>query len=467
MNLLCHPSEWKVLYCTSSTSLTYFLLGFSYGLPSPISQEVKSANLLDDYQFGIFSGIFYVSVAISGLVAIPMMYWLGRKNVIIISAIITAAGWIIISSSRIPQLLICGRVVIGLGSGISAPIVPIYIGEVANKNTRGRHLSILSFQLSFGILVIYILGIVLSYFWLSVIATCFCIIQVIMLLFIPYSPAFLVAIGLEKRAFSTLKNLRCKDYDVMNEVLEIIEAVKYQNISLATKISLLFKPHNIKAFTAAITVMITIQLSGTSVLSTFASELLANDLIDARILGICYPLSILTGNVVNILLIEKLGRKFLMLFSYICMTSSLIIFGIYFFTIDSICPGNTSLKHFCISKYLIAWPIICIVLFSFSLCVGIGTVGYILLGELIPFKIKHIVSSFGIFVLYITAFLLITSFPIITNYTPRCNYIFGVCLLFTILSLITLLLTPETRGKSIAELENLFIGKSIFIFNYE
>ena len=85
----------------------------------------------------------------------------------------------------------------------------------------------------------------------------------------------------------------------------------------------------------------------------------------------------------------------------------------------------------------------------------------------IPNMIKHIVSSFGIFVLYITAFLLITSFPIITNYTPRCNYIFGVCLLFTILSLITLLLTPETRGKSIAELENLFIGKSIFIFNYE
>ena len=463
---LFHQIEWRVLYCTLSTNLAYFMLGYAYGLPSPISHEVKSANLLDDYQFGIFSGILYVSAAISGFIAIPMMYWLGRRNVIIISAITTAAGWILICSSRIPQLLICGRVVTGLGGGMSAPIVPVYIAEVANKNTRGTHLSTMSFQISFGILVIYILGIVLSYIWISVIGSCICILQIFMLLFIPYSPAHLVSIGLEKRALSTLENLRCKDYDAMGEVLEIIEAVKYQNVSLSRKISLLFNPHNIKAFIATITVMITIQLSGINVLSSYTSELLANDVIDAKILGITYPLSILIGNVVNMFLVDKLGRKYLMLFSYICMTSSFILLGAYFYTIDIICPVNTSIEYLCVSKYLIVWPIVCIVLFSFSFCVGIGAVGYILLGELIPLKIKHIVSSFGTFVLYITAFLLITSFPIITNHTPRCNYIFGVCLLFTILSLMTLLLTPETRGKSIAELENIFIGKSIFIFNY-
>ena len=354
--------EWRVLYCTFSTGITYFLLGYSYGLPSPILHEVKSANILDDYQFGIFSGILYVSAAISGFIAIPMMYWLGRRNVIIISTITTAVGWIFISCSRMPQLLICGRVVTGFGSGMSAPIVPIYIAEVADKNTWGRHLSTMSSQISFGVLVIYILGIALGYFWLSVIGTCICILQVIMLLFIPYSPAHLAGIGLEKRALSTIEKLRCRNYDAMSEVLEIIEAVKNQNISLSTKISLLFKPHNIKAFIATITVMITIQISGINLLSTYTSELLENDLIDANILGIIYPLSTLIGNVVNVFLIDKLGRKFLMLFSYICMTSSFILFGIYFFTIDIICPENTSLKHLCLSKYLIAWPIVCIVL---------------------------------------------------------------------------------------------------------
>ena len=44
------------------------MLGYSFGLPSPIAREVKSGGLLDDYQFGIFSGIFYLSAAFGGFV---------------------------------------------------------------------------------------------------------------------------------------------------------------------------------------------------------------------------------------------------------------------------------------------------------------------------------------------------------------------------------------------------------------
>ena len=69
------------------------------------------------------------------------MYCMSRKSVITIAAIISTVRWIVLGSSRVSYLLICGRVVTGLGSGLSAPIVPIYIGELTNKNTRGRHLS--------------------------------------------------------------------------------------------------------------------------------------------------------------------------------------------------------------------------------------------------------------------------------------------------------------------------------------
>ena len=71
----------------------------------------------------------------------PLMYCMSRKSVITIAAIISTVRWIVLGSSRVSYLLICGRVVTGLGSGLSVPIVPIYIGELANKNTRGRHLS--------------------------------------------------------------------------------------------------------------------------------------------------------------------------------------------------------------------------------------------------------------------------------------------------------------------------------------
>ena len=91
--------EWRVLYCTLFTNLSSFMLGYSFGFPSPIAREVKSGNLLDDYQFGIFSGMFYLSAAIGGFVTIPLMYCMSRKSVIIIAAIISTVGWIVLGSS--------------------------------------------------------------------------------------------------------------------------------------------------------------------------------------------------------------------------------------------------------------------------------------------------------------------------------------------------------------------------------
>ena len=131
--------EWKVLLCNLFTNLSYLMLGYSLDFPSPIASEVKSADLLDDYQFGIFSSIFYLSAAIGSFTAILIMYCMGRKSVIITAAIISTVGWIILSISRVSYLLICGRVVTGLGSGLSVPIVSIYIGELANKNTRNLY----------------------------------------------------------------------------------------------------------------------------------------------------------------------------------------------------------------------------------------------------------------------------------------------------------------------------------------
>ena len=461
--------EWKVLYCSLSTSLSYLMIGYSYGFPSPIAREVKSDNLLDDYQFGIFSGILYLSAAFGGLTAIPLMYCMSRKSVIITAVIISTAGWIVLGSSRLSYLLICGRVVTGLGSGISIPIVPIYVGELANKKTRGRHIGISSFQLSFGILVVYVLGIQLNYFWLSVIGACICILQLILLLFVPYSPTHLADIGLEKRALSTLENLRCRDYDAMSEVLEIIEAVKNQKMSLSSKISTLFKPHNMKAFIATMLLMTTNQSSGTNVISSYTSELLDNDLIDANIIGLVNPLSLIIGSALSVILIDKLGRKVLLLISYIGIMITLLLFGIYFLLIDVICPGSlhsTLIMDMCVSPYLISWPIICIATFSITYCIGIGSVCYVIMGELIPLKFKHIITCFGAFVLYTTTFLLVTTFPIITQEIPRCYYVFGICLLSAVLSMATLILTPETKGRSVAELEKLFIDKSIFICNY-
>ncbi|KAI6659028.1 Facilitated trehalose transporter Tret1 [Oopsacas minuta] len=395
------------------------MLGYSFGLPSPIALEIKSSNILDDYQFGIFSGIFYLAAAISGLIAIPMMYWLGRKSVIVIAAIISAGGWILLGSSRLPELLICARVVIGLGSGLSTPIVPIYIAELANKNTRGRHLSVV------------------------------------------------VSIDLEKKALQTLETLRCKDYDALEEVKEIIQVVAENKNTFLSKISLLFKLYHLKALFVVSLAMISNQSSGVNLIGSYSSELLNNDRINPNVIGLVMPIGQIAAILVTLILIEKIGRKILFILSLVGIILALFLMGTYLLLIDQICPlmssfPNSTLVASCESEYLIAWPILTFVLFNLAFSSGNGPIGFILLGELIPQKVKNIVSGFGTFILFMTAFLIVTFYPIITNQIPRAYFIYALAVFNIVLCILIATLTPESKGKSVGELEKLFQENTVF-----
>ena len=468
MHGLCQV-EWRVLYCTLSTNIASFMLGYSLGFPSPIAREVKSGNLLDDYQFGVFSGIFYLSAAVSGLCAIPMMFWLGRKPVIMSAAFISTAGWILLGSSRMPELLICARAITGLGCGLSTPIVPIYVAELANKNTRGRHLSVTGFAIAFGILMIYILGIKLSYSWLAVIGSSICLAQSITLLIVPYTPAYLASRELERNALDTLQKLRSKGNDTVSEIHEIITFAKNSRTNCTSKLCMLFKPHNLRALIVLV-IMVTNQLSGINLVASYSSELLNNERIDPNILGLVLPLGELLGSILNLILVDKIGRKILLLISFIGIAIALLLLAIYLLLIDEKCPYviqnmnlNYSITDVCVSPYLLAWPLLCFALFSTTFSLGIGNVSFILLGELIPLKMKDIVSGLGTFLLFLSSFLLVTLYPVIIEYIPRSYVIVGLSCAFIIFCVVTYILTPETKGKSVAELENIFKGNIFFL----
>ena len=459
--------EWRVLYCTLSSNITFFMLGYGYGFPSPIAKEIKNTNILDEYQFGIFSGIFYLAAGLSGLCAMPLMYCLGRKPVIIIAAFICGAGWVVVGFSRIPELLIIGRVVTGLGSGLSIPIVPIYIAELANKNTRGRHLSMCGVGIGAGTFVIFILGIGLNYSWLSYIGTTLCISQIVLLLFAPYTPAYLVRRELDKQALTTLNKIRNNNCDARKEIEEIRDVLREEQIPFASKLALLCKLNILKATFILSLIMVANQSSGVNLFSSYTSQLLENGSIDPNLIGIVFPAGVLISNILNILLIDKVGRKSLFLISVIGTILSLILMGLYFIFIDQIClqnipAGNSTLAHACQSPSLIAWPMISIILFGTTFAIGCGPIGFIVLGEFIPLKIKHIISGFGTFLLFVTAFLIITLYPIITSNIPRSYFLFGLALFNTILIVLIGLFMPETKGKSIGELEKLFQERTIF-----
>ena len=467
---LKHRLEWRVLCCTIFANVSPFMLGYSFGLPSPIAREVKSAHLLDDYEFGLFSGMFYVAAAIGCLIAIPTMYWLGRKSVIIISAVVSVVGWMLLGSSRVPQLLICSRVVTGLGSGLSTPIVPIYIAELANKNTRGRHLSMIGISISTGLLTVFSLGIGLTYSWLSIIAVLILLVQLFAFLFLPYTPTYLVGLKLEKNALRTLQQLRGRDYDAVSEIQEIINVVAEDRMKCLSKLTLFFKLHHLKALFVVSMVMIINQSSGVNLFGSYSSELLSNEVINPNVIGLVVPGFQLIGSSFTVLLIEKVGRKILLIISLIGIIFCLLLMGTYLLLIDQLCLqseiGSLSNSTFSgtvyTNEYLIVWPILTFLFFNLTFSLGVGPIGFIILGELIPQRIKHIVSGFGTFLLFLTTFMVVTFYPIITSQIPRSYFIYALAGFNIVLCVLIISLTPETKGKSVGDLEKLFQENTVF-----
>ncbi|KAH9754746.1 Sugar transporter ERD6-like 11 [Citrus sinensis] len=92
--------------------------------------------------------------------------------------------------------LYLGRCSLGIGLALMTYVIPIYIAEITPKNVRGAFTAANQLLVASGLSVIYLVGSVVSWRALALIAAVPCLLQVVGLFFIPESPRWLVGVGL-------------------------------------------------------------------------------------------------------------------------------------------------------------------------------------------------------------------------------------------------------------------------------
>lgn len=81
--------------------------------------------------------LMYVGVGLGSVVPFLLMDRIGRKGTLLFATIPKIASWILIGlAATVPQLY-CGRILAGIGCGITYAVMPMYLGEVSSKRTRG------------------------------------------------------------------------------------------------------------------------------------------------------------------------------------------------------------------------------------------------------------------------------------------------------------------------------------------
>ena len=153
---------------------------------------------------------------------------LGRKKVIIIASVIFAIGALATGAAPTVNLLVAGRIVIGIAIGIASFSVPLYISEISPAKSRGALVTMNQLMITIGILVSYISDYLIandanpfSWRWMFYVGVFPAVILFVGMFFVPETPRWLIGKGREKEGREVLNKV--EDPELVEEAVQKIK----------------------------------------------------------------------------------------------------------------------------------------------------------------------------------------------------------------------------------------------------
>lgn len=428
------------------------------------SVGMEGAELQDtaDIIKGFVIASALIGCIIGGALAGFISKSVGRKNGLIIAAI---AFFLSAVGAWKPELFnIWGtlpvfsfffyRIIGGIGVGIASMISPMYIAEIAPAETRGKLVSWNQFAIIFGMQVIYFVNYFIArqgneqwlieegWRWMFFSGAIPAGLFLILLLFVPETPRFLVMKGKDQSALKVLRKIS-GDNDAP-QILEEIKSTMHEKSApwLSFGFFVIFVGILLSVFQQFVGINVVLYYAGNIFRNMGAST--NSSLLQTIIVGTVN----LTFTVVAIMTVDKFGRKPLMIIGALGMAFSMIALGFSFYT------------H---SEGMLA--LIFMLLYTAFFAMSWGPVTWVLLSEIFPNSIRG-AMSIAVAAQWIANWLVSFSFPILNDnqwLTQVFNHgfsywIYGV--MGILAAVFVWKLVPETKGKTLEEIEKLWTKKN-------
>ena len=168
---------------------------------------------------------------ISMLVGGSIADFIGRKHTLIIGQICIILGWILVYFAKYFPMLLVGRFVTGLGTGLGLPVQTLQLSEIALIKMRGTLSMMNYFVMNCGNLYSLIVAANCSLYTLIIMSIAPAIIFLLFSFFLPESPLWLVKKGYTERAKKSLLALRGSKYEMNDELFELDNLVRNKDTS--------------------------------------------------------------------------------------------------------------------------------------------------------------------------------------------------------------------------------------------
>ena len=373
----------------------------------------------------------------------------GRKKIIMATAVIFALGSVLCAFAANPVVLIVSRIFVGFAVGIVNFVVPLYLSEVSPKHLRGTLVSLYQWAVTAGILFSYFINAVFAnavynWRWMLFAGVVPSLILFVGMCFMSDTPRWLVRKGREEEAKKVFASVEPNE-DAQKE----IEAVKLtlQDANSGEKFK--FQKWMIMPFVVGIGIMFAQICTGINTIIYYAPTIFKSAGFDSNITAIYATTGIGIVNflmtIVALFCIDKLGRKPLLYIGLTGVMLSLFALGAGFAFEDLF---GENLKWVTVGS-LISY----IIFFAMSL----GPIGWILISEVFPLKIRGIAMSICTVANFAFNFFVVYSFPVLLEKIGGALTFWGFGVVSFFCIVFVYFLVPETKGISLEKIETNWI----------
>lgn len=430
------------------------LFGYDTGVINGALAPLKEDLQLTSFTEGLVVSILIFGAAIGALIGGRMSDRYGRRHNILVLAIIFMIGTIGCVLSPTWEILALFRFILGLAVGGASATVPVYLAEISPAERRGSVVSRNEVMIVCGQFAAFVINAVIFNIWgehesvwrfMLLIAVAPAIVLFAGMLRMPESPRWLMSQDRHDEALAVLLQVRSPERAraELEEVQALAEEEKLAQTGGPADLSvkwirrLIFIGVGLGVFQQA-TGINSVMYYGTQLLGDAGFS--SNAAIVANTLnGLFSVLGVLTG----IALINRIDRRKMLIGGFVLTTTFHLLVGLSAFLL----PDGTAKAYFIL---------VFVVLFVFSMQGTIGPLVWLMLSEIFPLKIRSFAIGICIFMLWIANAIVALVFPPLVAALGIAATFFIFAGLGVLALVFITTQVPETRGRSLEELEEQF-----------
>ena len=440
-----------ILSITLIAAMGGLMFGYDLGVITGVVPFISKQFDLSGLYKGFVVAVFELGCMCGALGSSKYADQLGRKKTLLITAfflVVTAIG---VAFAPNAEWLSAWRFLQGVCVGAASVLSPMYIAEVSPSSERGKYVAINQLTIIIGVLlstvVCWYYGEVLqmdelvAWRWMLGSAVVPALVFFLSLIAIPETPRWLVSANRVADAARVIARIGGSEEAQKRELKEIensLSEVKAGGGSYRELLSRCVLP----ALLVGMGLAFFQQFCGVNNVTPYMQDIfmsanmaLGEGLLNAVFVNIVFLFTTIT----SLFLIDKVGRKLLMLIGFGAM--AVILLGlVWAFSREQV---NGIIVLVLITAYIST--------FGFTL----GPVVWVMLSEIFPNYIRAKALAVSSFTLWLSCFIVVLVSPLLLEASPVVNFLFFA--VFTILGFVfCYFLVPETKGKSLEEIEEMW-----------